>query len=485
MGLSNHTHFDSMQLSINSNPSATSASFHLSNTMDAHRRTLARLSSGKRIVSPADDAGGLAVGKKLGSRLSILKKVKQNNLNSKSFTDLQYGALKSATEILSRMSELKTMSLDTTKNQSDVENYNKEFLELQLELKEISREKFNGISLFTAIDKSDHALQSIASDYTNPGNVVSLARNFIKSEFVGSLGHTLGEFTSTTSSSTSTGSVDISTKAGATGVNPDGSPLAIGQADLNWTVTGPQTTTFRINPIRGAWVSDNLTKSGKWIGVTNGSRGNYTYSMSFDLSGVDLNSVQISGKIATDDGGELFINGESMGIFTGFTNLRSFDLQSSATGILVDGTNNKPNILVDGVNTVEVRVNNVGGPTGLLFDELKISASQTTTTTTTTTSQTYPGLRDFTQEDFTGFIEQLADAIAQVGAEQSRLDMNAQQLESAEINLEAAHGRIMDVDMARESTRYSKTKVLVQSSASMVSQANKQTDLVLRLMVNR
>ena len=97
MGLSNHTHFDSMQLSINSNPSATSASFHLSNTMDAHRRTLARLSSGKRIVSPADDAGGLAVGKKLGSRLSILKKVKQNNLNSKSFTDLQYGALKSAT----------------------------------------------------------------------------------------------------------------------------------------------------------------------------------------------------------------------------------------------------------------------------------------------------------------------------------------------------------------------------------------------------
>ena len=46
------------------------------------------------------------------------------------------------------MSELKTMSLDVTKN-SDIANYDAEFNQLQDQLANI-REKFNGINLFTS-----------------------------------------------------------------------------------------------------------------------------------------------------------------------------------------------------------------------------------------------------------------------------------------------------------------------------------------------
>ena len=58
-----------MPIVVNSNTTATTASFNLSRANDALRKSLARLSSGNRIVSPADDAGGMAVAYKLNSKL--------------------------------------------------------------------------------------------------------------------------------------------------------------------------------------------------------------------------------------------------------------------------------------------------------------------------------------------------------------------------------------------------------------------------------
>ena len=39
------------------------------------------------------------------------------------------------------------MAADITKNDDDIENYSKEFRELQTQLNQISKQKFNGISL--------------------------------------------------------------------------------------------------------------------------------------------------------------------------------------------------------------------------------------------------------------------------------------------------------------------------------------------------
>jgi flagellin-like hook-associated protein FlgL len=49
-------------------------------------------------------------------------------------------------------------------------------------------------------------------------------------------------------------------------------------------------------------------------------------------------------------------------------------------------------------------------------------------------------------------------------------------------NLEAAYGRIMDPGVAAESTRFSGSNILVQSSASMTAQANQLSSLVLTLI---
>ena len=122
--------------------------------------------------------------------------------------------------------------------------------------------------------------------------------------------------------------------------------------------------------------------------------------MSFDLTGVNLDDVQITRKAATDNAGSILLNGQDMGISfpNEFKALQAFSLQSNASGIVVDGATTVPNVFVDGTNTITVRVNNAGGPTGMFFDELQISGSRTTTSTNsqvTTVSKIYPGLADF------------------------------------------------------------------------------------------
>lgn len=49
-------------------------------------------------------------------------------------------------------------------------------------------------------------------------------------------------------------------------------------------------------------------------------------------------------------------------------------------------------------------------------------------------------------------------------------------------NLETAYGRIMDPGVAAESTRFSRSNILVQSSASMTAQVNQLSGLVLTLI---
>jgi flagellin len=46
----------------------------------------------------------------------------------------------------------------------------------------------------------------------------------------------------------------------------------------------------------------------------------------------------------------------------------------------------------------------------------------------------------------------------------------------------AAHGRIMDVDIAAESANLAKQQILVQASAAMTAQANSANDVALLLL---
>ncbi|MEC8392371.1 MAG: flagellin, partial [Actinomycetota bacterium] len=83
---------------------------------------------------------------------------------------------------------------------------------------------------------------------------------------------------------------------------------------------------------------------------------------------------------------------------------------------------------------------------------------------------------------FAKALENIASLRAQNGGTMSRLTFSAEMISQMRTNMKAALGRIVDVDIAAESTELAKNNVLVQASAAMLSQANSSTDVALMLL---
>jgi flagellin len=304
-----------MPIVVNSNASATSASFNLSRANDSLRSSLERLSSGRKINRSGDDAGGLAVAYKLESEGKRTKATVQNMQNALSYLQVQDGAMQTLGNIFDRMAQLRIMAGDVTKNSGDVENYSKEFVELQLQMDQMNNQKFNGLSLF-------------AMDGAPPSN--NGAKEIVAYQ------------------------------------KPDGS-------------------------------HSTYQKFGRTLQV--------------DPSG---------------SGGSISIN---------VINLEHVISYEALAG--------------------PVKLNAAG------YAER---------------------ITDFTISQMTDVMEKIADARAENGAEQNRVMQALEFMEVNYVNLEAAHGRIMDTDIAAESTRFSRNNVLVQASAAMTAQANQLTNVALTLI---
>jgi len=152
-----------MSVVINTNTSASLASYNLSSTNVNLQRSLNRLSSGSRINSSFDDAGGLAVSMKMSASIRRTEATLANVNNSVAFLQTQDGVLKNADKVLNRMSELATLAQDVTKAPEDLDLYNTELTQLKGQLNLMLSEKFNGIDLFSE-GSSSSAIGEALSD---------------------------------------------------------------------------------------------------------------------------------------------------------------------------------------------------------------------------------------------------------------------------------------------------------------------------------
>jgi len=312
-----------MPLNINTNAAASAASYHLSKNNASLQKSLTRLSSGSRITQPADDAGGLAVSMKLSGTINRLSGVEKNIDNAISFLQVQDGVLESSGKILDRMAELKALSQDVLKNDSDIANYNAEFKNLQVQLYQMSETTFNGVSLFATTNSSG----SVTFNTAGSGNTVSI-------------------FTSAT--------------------GEGGSIVSINKTALLAALT------------------------------------------------IDATSGNVAVKKTFQDAAT-----------SGTDQIRFF---GSAT-------------------------------VGDAFE-----------------------LGDVSVAVFTQALQNVATLRAENGGSVSRLQFSKESAAAQKTNLEAANGRIMDVDIASESTRLAKYNILVQASASMLSQANATSNVAMMLL---
>jgi len=153
---------------INTNISAQTTASLLEKSESTLSASLARLSSGSKINSPADDSAGLAVSMNLVAEMGNNTAAANNVGDAISFNQTQDGYLQQISSALDRMSELSVQSQDVTKSLSDRQLYNGEFTTLANYINNVATQNFNGVSLFNGNDLSV-SVDATGSQYTNKG----------------------------------------------------------------------------------------------------------------------------------------------------------------------------------------------------------------------------------------------------------------------------------------------------------------------------
>jgi len=218
-------------------------------------QSLARLSSGKKITSPSDDAAGLAVSTRLTAEIERTTAASSNVANALSFTQTQDGYLSTISTALSRMSELSVMAQDQTKTNGDRSLYNLEFHQLATYINSTATKDFDGVSLF-----SGNSL-SIELDADNS---TSLAMNGV--DLTGSTAYT----------NATTGS-DISTTAGAQAAL-DAIKTAITQLSTDRAMVGSYETRLNYSAQQLQVGNENLTAANSQITDVNVADESTTYA---------------------------------------------------------------------------------------------------------------------------------------------------------------------------------------------------------------
>ena len=169
---------------INTNIGAMRSARLLSDSTNKLNGALARLASGSRIVSPQDDAAGLAVSTKFEAMISRNNAAANNVSSALSFSQTQDGFLSKVSKALDRMSELMNLANDATKSTNDKANYNTEFTDLKNYISDLGTKEFNGVSLFDGSglavtkDSEGHTWSLNASDLNDTDIVSVIASGF-------------------------------------------------------------------------------------------------------------------------------------------------------------------------------------------------------------------------------------------------------------------------------------------------------------------
>ncbi len=126
-----------MSMVINNNIPALQSYNIVNNTSNALQKSIAKLSSGLRINSAADDAAGLAISEKMRAQISGLDQAVSNTQDGISLIQTAEGALSETHSILQRMRELSVQAANDTLTQQDRSYIQEEIGQLKEEVTRI------------------------------------------------------------------------------------------------------------------------------------------------------------------------------------------------------------------------------------------------------------------------------------------------------------------------------------------------------------
>ena len=137
-----------MGLRVNTNLFSLNASRNLSNVSSRLGGNFARLSSGLRIATAADDAAGLGISERMRAQVRSLQQAGRNANDGISLSQTAEGSLNELNGNLVRMRELAVQAANGTLNTGDRAIIDAEFQALVAEIDRVANQTtFNGVAL--------------------------------------------------------------------------------------------------------------------------------------------------------------------------------------------------------------------------------------------------------------------------------------------------------------------------------------------------
>jgi len=442
-----------MALNIISNYAANVAHRNLTASDTMATRSLAKLSSGTRVVSARDDAASMAIGARLNATTESLKTATVNVNQANSMLQIADGGMATIDNILVRM---KTLAVQASSgNLSDTERgfLNDEFVQLRDEIDRIaSSTNFNGIQLLG--DGGDVALNYDDLSATGSGAALVPSAGFD--------GFAITDNNYWAFDDAGDGVTDnnfqVSINQGTAG-----QVIMTVIATIEGTVNRTQSidvTDYASGGTTGIGAGENATLNFDELGLSFSVNTNFSTTVSDVVGGADFGSDTTFGTSGVDS----TLNIVNMEADNGQALQETVDFQVGAGNT----ANDRLAIEFTSVDSGTLGTGSAGGQSSIA--DLTDNAIDTATNAQRAV------------EVVTRAIDDLQRARANIGTYQNRLDFAAQNLASTQENTESARSTLLDLDVAAEMTNFTSKQILVQSGVAMLAQANQMPQNLLRLL---
>jgi flagellin len=457
---------------------------NLGTSQSALAKSMQRLSSGLRINSAKDDAAGLAISDRMTSQIRGLNQAARNANDGISLAQTAEGALQESTNILQRMRELAVQSANDSNSATDRSSLQKEVTQLQSELNRIAdTTNFNGKKLFDGTFSAQkfqvgaNANETISFSLSNAradqiGNFTVAAGTMTASNtgtantaaaitnlnITGELGS--DTFSTNANSSAKTIAAAVNSISGNTGVS------ATARTTASFTFSAADAYAFTLTGDAGAAISVNVTNTSDLSSVAE------AINKTSATTGITATSNGGTVSLVHEFGADIAISGLDSGTDTN---------QLQLTGGSGGAANLTEALAAAGVVGGSVTLNSATAFT--------IGAAATVFAATSSTLDSVASIDISSQTGANNALNVIDGAIAFVdnargglGAVQNRFESTIANLSNVSENLVAARSRILDADIAQETSAMTKNNILQQAGVSILAQANQAPQLALSLL---
>jgi flagellin len=498
---------------------------NLGTSQSSLAKSMQRLSSGLRINSAKDDAAGLAISDRMTSQIRGLNQAARNSNDGISLAQTAEGALQETTNILQRMRELAVQSANDTNSASDRSSLQAEVNQLKQEMTRIAdTTEFNGKKLLDGtLTSAQFQVGANANQTISFGISSAKAANLGNNSLASSNTTANYSIEAATSAATAQSGNDVLAQT-LTIVGKEGSQTAsVANADTAAVIAG------KINAVSA---DTGVTATAKTTATLGGLAANG--SISFNLQGTNTAAVSISATVLSNDLTNLVTAISEQAGNTGITATLSSDkasivlTQASGYDIKIDDFDHSATVL--GTNTSVMTLTGSAGAAVTLYDGGTSAGVTVATDATDADSSTVGGeitfnsaagfnvtssiagstgslfvsganganvssLSSIDNVDITtvtgaanaikavdGALTQIDNMRGELGAVQNRFESTISNLSNVSENLSAARSRILDADIAQETSAMTKNNILQQAGVAILAQANQAPQLALSLL---